>query len=84
MGNLAKTISKLLADPPEARFEDVERVLEAYGYQRHPSKHDVFRNPDAPPHRKRICIPTVGGRKVKRHYVREVVAFLGLEEGNEQ
>jgi len=33
MGKLSKLIKYLLSRPPEARFEEISYVLEAFGYQ---------------------------------------------------
>ncbi len=44
MTKLNKLIEKFLANPPEARFEEVQYVLEAFGFEEKRSKgsHHIF------------------------------------------
>lgn len=46
MSKLTKLIEQFLASPPEARFDDVQYVLEAFGFQEKRSKgsHHIFGN----------------------------------------
>lgn len=46
MSKLSKLIKYLLSRPPEARFEDISYVLEAFGYKEIRSKgsHHAFEN----------------------------------------
>lgn len=46
MGKLSKLIKYLLSRPPETRFEDINYVLEAFGYQeiRVRGSHHAFEN----------------------------------------
>lgn len=78
MGQLEKLIDRIRARPPEADFDDVRALLEAFGYTLKGGKgsHNAFRKPG---HRT-IIVPTVSGRKVKRTYLDQVCELLGLEE----
>jgi len=82
MNQLDKLVGKFLRKPPEVLFEDVAKVLEAFGYKERPSKsgHKVFAKPSEYP----ITVPTVKGRRVKRVYVRKIVERLRLEEWYEK
>lgn len=77
MSKLDKLIKKLLLRPPEARFEDIRYVLEAFGYQEVRSKgsHHAFENDTGDV----IIIPKKGGKKVKRTYIEEVIRLLNLD-----
>ncbi len=82
MARLEKLVELFLREPPEVSFQDVVKVLEAFGYEERPSKrgHKVF----AKPGEYLITVPTVKGRRVKRVYVRKIVERLGLEEWYEK
>ncbi|MFW6358934.1 MAG: type II toxin-antitoxin system HicA family toxin [Chroococcales cyanobacterium] len=77
MSKLEKLIQKFLLRPPEARFEDVRYVLEAFGYEEIRSKgsHHAFGNEAG----EVIIIPKKGGKKVNRTYLEEVIKLLNLE-----
>lgn len=83
MTGLEKLVEKFLRKPPEVLFEDVVRVLQAFGYEERPSgggSHRVFVKPGHPPK----IVPTVKGRHVKRAYVRMIIDNLELEEWYEK
>ena len=77
MSKLAKIIKYLLSHPPEARFEEIAYILEAFGFREVRSKgsHHSFENNTG----EVIIIPKKGGRKVKRTYIEEVIKLLDLE-----
>lgn len=77
MSKLSKLVKKFLADPPEARFEDVRYVLEAFGFKEARSKgsHHTFENSQG----EVVVIPKKGGKKVSRTYIKAVVDLLNLE-----
>lgn len=76
MGKLEKLIELFLRQPPEVKFTDVCYLLEAFEYseQRSKGSHHTFSNPDG----KTIVIPKVGGKKVKRIYVKRIIEILDL------
>jgi len=82
MTRIEKLVELLLREPPEVSFEDVVKVLEAFGYEERPSKagHRVFSKPGEYP----ITVPTAKGRRVKRVYVRKIIERLELEEWYEK
>jgi predicted RNA binding protein YcfA (HicA-like mRNA interferase family) len=73
-----KLIARIRARPPEADFNDVRAVLEAFGYHDRGGKgsHHVFVKEGSPP----VTVPTVGGRRVKRHYLDKLCELLELDE----
>lgn len=81
MGKLSKIVKELLANPPEVRFEDLQYVLEAFGFQAKRSKgsHHTFANRKG----QVLTIPKKGGQKVKRVYIKRVVDLLELEQWQE-
>lgn len=82
MARIEKLVELFLREPPEVSFEDVVKVLAAFGYKKRPSKagHRVFSKPAEYP----ITVPTVKGRRVKRVYVRMIIERLELEEWYEK
>jgi len=83
MSQLDKLIEKFLRKPPEVLFEDVVKVLEAFGYEERPSgggSHHFFAKPG---HRGKT-VPTIKGRHVKRRYVSMIIDNLELEEWYEK
>ncbi|MBD2181723.1 type II toxin-antitoxin system HicA family toxin [Planktothrix sp. FACHB-1355] len=82
MGKLKKLIEYLLSRPPEARFEDISYVLEAFGYQevRSRGSHHAFENEQG----EVIIIPKKGGKKVKRTYIEETIRLLDLENWKDE
>jgi predicted RNA binding protein YcfA (HicA-like mRNA interferase family) len=79
MSKLAKLVASFLAEPAEVDFADVERLLREFGFQltMRRGSHNVFRHPDDG---RKLTVPTVGGRRVKRVYVRKIVELLDLEK----
>ena len=85
MKRLEKIIREFLRNPPEADFSDVEFLLEQFDFTRDRQKgsHVIFKGrPGSQP--PIIIIPLVGGRKVKRHYVKRLVMLLELEIRHEE
>lgn len=80
MGKLSKLIDYLLSRPPEARFEDISYVLEAFGYLRSRGSHHAFENEQG----EVIIIPKKGGKKVKRTYIEETIRLLDLENWKDE
>jgi len=83
MNQLDKLVEKFLKKPPEVLFEDVAKVLQAFGYKERPSgrgSHRAFVKPGHPPK----IVPTIKGRRVKRVYVRMIIDNLELEEWYEE
>ena len=78
MSKLSKIINQLLANPPEVRFEDLQYVLEAFGFQAKRAKgsHHTFANRQG----QVLTIPKKGGQKVKRVYIKRAVDLLELEQ----
>ena len=81
MSKLSKLVASFLAAPPQANFDDIERLMRAFGFKldRTSGSHHVFRHDDG----RRLTVPTVGGRRVKGVYVRRVVELLNLEKWHE-
>ncbi|TET42988.1 MAG: type II toxin-antitoxin system HicA family toxin [Dehalococcoidia bacterium] len=82
MTRLEKLVELFLRKPSEVSFQDVVKVLEAFGYKERPSKsgHRVFTKMGE----YAITVPTVKGRRVKQAYVRKILERLGLEEWYEK
>ena len=78
MGQLDKLVEQFLKEPPEILFNDVAKVLEAFGYEERPSGGGGHRAFVKLGHRPKI-VPTVKGRRVKRPYVRMIIDNLELE-----
>jgi predicted RNA binding protein YcfA (HicA-like mRNA interferase family) len=72
-----RILARLQRRPPEAAYADVRRVLEAYGWvlQRETGSHAAFVKAGE----RTLIIPKVGGRRVKRVYIVQVLQQLGLE-----
>jgi predicted RNA binding protein YcfA (HicA-like mRNA interferase family) len=71
-----RRLKRILADPPEADFEDVRRVLEDHGWvlDRERGSHSTFVKEGEYP----FVVPKSGGRKVKRMYLRKMIELLDL------
>ena len=80
MKRLEKIVIGFLRNPSEADFPDVEFLLEAFEFSldRQESSHVTFKNfpGRSPPI---FTVPLIRGRKVKRHYIRDIVNMLDLE-----
>ncbi len=77
MGKREKLIEQFLRLPPEVRFDDVEYLLECFGFEekRVRGSHHTFRNSEGV----KITVPKKGGQTVKRVYVQQIVKLLNLE-----
>ena len=73
-----KLIERILSRPPEASFNDVRRLLEAYGWTLRGQKgsHAHFTKPGE----RTQTVPLVRGRYVKRYILDRIVDLLGLDE----
>ncbi|MEX0683933.1 MAG: type II toxin-antitoxin system HicA family toxin [Dehalococcoidia bacterium] len=78
MTRLEKLIDRIKARPAEAEFADVEKLLEAFGYERkrQEGSHVSFKKAGA----RTIVVPLVSGRKVKRVYLDKLCELLGLDD----
>jgi predicted RNA binding protein YcfA (HicA-like mRNA interferase family) len=78
MGKLEKLVNQFLATPPEVSFQDVEYVLEAFGFEEKRSRgsHHTFEDDQG----RVIVVPKKGGKTVKRTYLKEIIKILNLEE----
>ena len=79
MGQFEKLIEKLLRKPTEVSFNDVVKVLEAFGYEERPSgsgSHRAFTKSGSLP----VIVPVIKGRRVKGRYIQMIIERLGLEE----
>lgn len=78
MSKLSKLVKELLSNPPEVRFEDLQYVLEEFGFdeKRFKGSHHTFIDSQG----RVLTIPKKGGKKVKRIYIKRVVDLLNLEQ----
>ena len=78
MSSLDKLVRKFICQPNTITIKDIERLLEAFGYEekKKPGSERVFHKKEAYP----ITVPTVSGRAVKSRYIRRMVKLLNLEE----
>lgn len=78
MSQLKKLVRFFLLSPSEASFEDVKRLLKAFGFQevRSRSSHVSFRHEDG----RMQSVPKKNGRKVKEAYIKQIVKLLRLED----
>ena len=78
MTRLEKLIERIRARPPEADFGNVQRLLEAFGYElkRQEGSHVAFKKPGE----RTITMPLVSGRRVKRVYLDQICELLGLDD----
>ncbi|WP_295433325.1 type II toxin-antitoxin system HicA family toxin [Thermus sp.] len=79
MGKKRKLLEKLFALPPEMRYEDVEKVLVAFGFEcvRSKGSHQQFRHPGG----RMLTVPKRGGQTVTRTYLKQVIAALECVTG---
>jgi predicted RNA binding protein YcfA (HicA-like mRNA interferase family) len=82
MGKLEKLIEQFLRKPPEVRFDDVQYLLEAFGFEEKSVKgsHHTFRNAGG----LKITVPKKGGKIVKGVYVQQVVRLLNLDDDQDE
>jgi len=73
----AKLIERICGKPAEARFRDIERLLEAFGWTavRQRGSHVTFSQPGKRP----ITVPIRDG-KVGRVYHADICSRLGLDD----
>ncbi|WP_027876282.1 type II toxin-antitoxin system HicA family toxin [Meiothermus cerbereus] len=78
MGQLEKLFEKMRRLPPEMRYEEVARVLEALGFEevRSSGSHHIFRHPDG----RMLTVPKHKGQVVKATYLKKVLKQLQEEE----
>ncbi len=84
MSKKEKLLAKMRRLPPTARFEDVETLLKLYGFKesRSNGSHHVFKKEGCG----RLTVPKLGGKMVKREYIKQVLQELeecGLVEPGE-
>jgi len=82
MANVKKIIVRMLRLPPEMRFTEVISVLKSFGWRLEkstPGSHFIYGKAGFPP----ITIPKKH-KKVKRIYIRRIIARLKLEEWYER
>jgi predicted RNA binding protein YcfA (HicA-like mRNA interferase family) len=72
-----RRLQRILAEPPEADFDDVRGVLEDHGWtlNRQKGSHATFVKAGRYP----FVVPLLGGRKVKRVYLQRLIDLLELE-----
>ncbi|MEX0784358.1 MAG: type II toxin-antitoxin system HicA family toxin [Dehalococcoidia bacterium] len=77
MTALERSTARLLANPVEADFNDVRRVLEGHGWEqaRQKGSHISFTKSGERP-----IIVSLARRRVKRAYVAEVCKRLGISQ----
>jgi predicted RNA binding protein YcfA (HicA-like mRNA interferase family) len=82
MSKIEKLIEQFLRDPPEVRFDDVQYLLESFGFEENRSKgsHHTFRNSEG----LKITVPKKGGKMVKEVYVQQIIKLLNLEDRNSE
>ena len=78
MTQLDRLIQRIRARPPEARFSDVRRIIEAYGWvlNRQSGSHAQFTKSGE----RTQSVPLVRGRYVKRYNLDQIIDRLGLDE----
>lgn len=91
LATLLKRVEKLLAYPPEYRFDELKKLLEAFGYEGIPPRRGshwkfVLKKPlkDVSYEAKIITVPSLKGRYIKRTYLKMVAKILNLEEWYEK
>jgi predicted RNA binding protein YcfA (HicA-like mRNA interferase family) len=78
MSQLNKLVRFVLSCPSEASFDDIKRLLEAFGFQevRSSGSHIIFRHEDG----RMQSVPKKSGRKVKGIYIKQIIKLLSLED----
>ena len=73
-----RRIAKIVARPTEADFSDVRTVLEVFGWElaRTKGSHHSIKSADGA---RTVIVPTVSGKRVKRHYLDEICRLLDLD-----
>jgi len=74
---LDKLIERIKRRPPQADFDDVRALLEAFGWtlERTTGSHANFTKPGE----RTQTVPLVKGRKVKRYILDQIIERLGLD-----
>ena len=74
-----KLVERIQARPPEADFDDLRTLLEAYGWtlDRQSGNHATFVKPGE----RSLTVPKAGGQRVKCVYLDQICDRLGLDEG---
>ncbi len=77
MTKLLKLVERLLAEPPEIKFSDINTLLKAFGFReiRSTGSHHIFRNDQG----QNQVVPKTGGKMVKRTYIKQIIRVLDLE-----
>lgn len=77
MSDLDKVIARIRARPPQARFADVRRLLEAHGWTlaRMSGSHAQFTKPGE----RTQTVPLARGRTVKRYILDQICERLGSD-----
>jgi predicted RNA binding protein YcfA (HicA-like mRNA interferase family) len=77
MGKIEKLIKEMSRLPPEMRYEEVVKVLEAFGWKevRSSGSHHVFRHLSG----QTVTIPKTGGQFVKKTYLKKVLQLIDKE-----
>lgn len=78
MANYDRKIERALRCPTEMRFRDVEHILVNSGWNKRGTKgsHHIYVGPN----NQVMTVPLKSGRFVKRQYIVNLIAILGLEE----
>ena len=81
MSKLDKLIQKFLRKPPTVKFDEVETILKAFGFEqaRVRGSHHTFRRPSDG---LKITVPKKGGQMVKRTYVIQIIELLNLDNAD--
>jgi len=76
MGDIDKLVERICRRPPEARFDDVRRLLEAFGWEmrRQKGSHVSFVKTGYA-----LFVVPKHNEKVKRAYLDDICERLGLE-----
>jgi antitoxin HicB len=75
MSKRDKLLERLRRLPPEVSYEDIAYIPIAFGLEEVHSKgsHHTFRHADG----RKLTVPKVGGKTVKRTYIRQVLKIIG-------
>ncbi len=78
MCGLGKLVGRFLTEPHRIDFADVQRLLEAFGWElrKGHGSHRVFHKRGS----RSITLPVIEGSHVKAIYVRRIADLLELEE----
>jgi len=88
--SLLKRVERLLRFPAEFSYDELAKILEAFGFELVNKKgsHNIFvltKPVEGVDYEDdQITIPTIKGRKVKRVYLKKVAKILNLEDWYER